>query len=302
MKGKILHITILLLFITAFTAVAQHPIKDNLSLSVSVSTKITSSNTDFVYYYQIINSRESQQYLLNFKIETGDHSLANGGTLTNFNLTPEVNWSTSILSEKAKPENPNSITLISSVASYGEIQSLDEAYSPPGSAIEPGDSIEFSFNSNGIPSIMRFWAQGWTKPMTEQKLDSLILEGYSLREISPKWYNNSFSVATIAPVLPDTEISPTTRLENVQDYLSQSCTELGWITNQGICRSLEAKLENVERQLDQGNTNAASGSLEAFINEVKAQKDKHLSSEAYALLYFNGEYLLEQISRLNYDQ
>jgi len=79
--------------------------------------------------------------------------------------------------------------------------------------------------------------------------------------------------------------------------VNRSCTELGWITNQGICRSLEAKLENGKRQLERGNKTAAIGSLQAFLNEVEAQKGKQVSSEAYALLYFNGEYLLNRFNQ-----
>jgi hypothetical protein len=51
----------------------------------------------------------------------------------------------------------------------------------------------------------------------------------------------------------------------------------------------------VRRQLERGNTNPDRGSLQAFLNEVDAQKDKQLSSEAWALLWFNGQYLLERL-------
>ena len=70
---------------------------------------------------------------------------------------------------------------------------------------------------------------------------------------------------------------------------------LGWITNQGIEQSLDAKLENAKKKIEQGNTNAAKNILEAFINEVEAQKDKHLTSEAYGLLKYNVEYLIGKL-------
>lgn len=69
----------------------------------------------------------------------------------------------------------------------------------------------------------------------------------------------------------------------------------GWITNQGTANSLDQKLENARRQLEQGNSKAAKNILAAFVNEVEAQKGKHLSSEAYALLRFNAEYLISQL-------
>ena len=70
---------------------------------------------------------------------------------------------------------------------------------------------------------------------------------------------------------------------------------LGWITNQGIEQSLDAKLENAKKKIEQGNKNAAKNILGAFINEVEAQRDKHLTSEAYGLLKYNVEYLIGKL-------
>lgn len=51
----------------------------------------------------------------------------------------------------------------------------------------------------------------------------------------------------------------------------------------------------MERQLGRGNANPAIGSLQAFLNEVEAQNGKHITGEGYALLYYNGEYLLDRL-------
>ena len=79
-------------------------------------------------------------------------------------------------------------------------------------------------------------------------------------------------------------------------FLSFSC-DTTWIPNPGTCRSLESKLENAGRQLRRGNMTTAANTLRAFLNEVEALKEKQLSSEAYALLRFNGEYLLERLRK-----
>ncbi|MDZ7262124.1 MAG: hypothetical protein ONB05_08475, partial [candidate division KSB1 bacterium] len=70
----------------------------------------------------------------------------------------------------------------------------------------------------------------------------------------------------------------------------------GWIDNQGIANSLDAKLDNAKKQLEKGKTKTAINVLQAFVNEVEAQKDKHLTSEAYALLKYNAEYLIKKLS------
>ena len=71
--------------------------------------------------------------------------------------------------------------------------------------------------------------------------------------------------------------------------------KLGWITNQGIEQSLDAKLDNAKKKIEQGNKNAAKNILGAFINEVEAQRDKYLTSEAYGLLKYNVQYLIGKL-------
>lgn len=60
------------------------------------------------------------------------------------------------------------------------------------------------------------------------------------------------------------EIEPVSHVNSLQSFFGRSCTELGWIENHGICRSLEGNLENMERQLDRRNINAALGSWRRF--------------------------------------
>jgi hypothetical protein len=42
-------------------------------------------------------------------------------------------------------------------------------------------------------------------------------------------------------------------------------------------------------------TKTAKNVLGSFLNDVQAQNGKHLTSEAYALLYFNGKYLVDHL-------
>ncbi|MCD6115879.1 hypothetical protein J7K93_02595 [bacterium] len=71
----------------------------------------------------------------------------------------------------------------------------------------------------------------------------------------------------------------------------------GWIDNKGIANSLGKKLENAKKQLKKGEKKTAVNNLNAFVNEVEAQKDKHLTSETYALLKYNTEFLIERLSQ-----
>jgi hypothetical protein len=84
--------------------------------------------------------------------------------------------------------------------------------------------------------------------------------------------------------------------------LHQSRTN-GWITRDGAQQSLLAKLINAKRKLEEGDSAVAKNMLNAFLNEVQASScqqftcpgNKLLTSEAYALLFFNGQYLVDRL-------
>lgn len=88
--------------------------------------------------------------------------------------------------------------------------------------------------------------------------------------------------------------APMTILEQMIAYIKQA-RQTNHITNQGIANSLNQKLENAKKQLEKGKTKQAMNMLNAFLNEVEAQKEKHLTSEAYALLKYNAEYLIQRL-------
>ncbi|MFO7888919.1 MAG: hypothetical protein R6V04_01115 [bacterium] len=71
----------------------------------------------------------------------------------------------------------------------------------------------------------------------------------------------------------------------------------GWIDNKGIYNSLSKKLENAQKQLEKGKTKQALNHLNAFLNQLKAQKGKHVNEEAYNLLHFNVEALIERMEK-----
>ena len=50
----------------------------------------------------------------------------------------------------------------------------------------------------------------------------------------------------------------------------------GFITSQGVTRSLLARLDTADEALEHGRTSQAINVLEAFINEVQAQAGKHI--------------------------
>jgi len=149
--------------------------------------------------------------------------------------------------------------------------------------------------SRGIPSIRMFRVLPFFNVDEIYPSEFDVNDADSLfRRISEDRKNIAFSDYTIGPKTPPDPFIPLDFIEMLIDYKIQSC-DLGWIENQGVCRSLRATLDNVQRQLEQGRIQSAANNLQAFLNEVEALKDVQLSSEAYALLRFNGEYLLRKL-------
>jgi hypothetical protein len=164
--------------------------------------------------------------------------------------------------------------------------------------IEPGHTLNgFTLTSKGIPGIRKFVARPYYDPndyypsvddVSEEEAQRIVAQVDSDR------VRIAFSGYTIGPTAPPADFVPAVWLDTLISYKHQAFS-FGWITNQGIANSLDQKLDNARKQLERGNNRAAKNILEAFINEVEAQKEKHLSSEAHALLKFNAEYLISKL-------
>lgn len=69
------------------------------------------------------------------------------------------------------------------------------------------------------------------------------------------------------------------------------CWDQGWI-KKGIAKSLIAKATQAKRMLAEEKKGPAHGMLNAFGNELKAQRDKGIKGEAYQLLLADVEYVM----------
>jgi hypothetical protein len=161
--------------------------------------------------------------------------------------------------------------------------------------IGPGESLSgFSFESTGLPTIVESYFEGnaallafSAEPPSEmdQILDTLLT-----------FPRNTLIQYTIGPSTPPSPFIPVAFLDTLISYKHQAFT-LGWIANQGILQSLDAKLENAKAQLQRNNITSARNILQSFLNEVEAlnKKGDQITSEAYALLKFNAEYLVSKL-------
>lgn len=155
--------------------------------------------------------------------------------------------------------------------------------------LAPGNSLNnYSFESNYPPSISTsisentFWASfpyEFEGPFG--KLDNIIdsLSSAGVKKL------------TLGPWLPDSTLSLDSFTDTLETFRYRSCEELGWATDTAVCGQLEESLSQVKISLLAQDSVAAANALSNFIELVEQEKDASLTSEGYALLYFNADYL-----------
>lgn len=165
--------------------------------------------------------------------------------------------------------------------------------------ILPGDATgNFVIMSKGLPGIRiiefdpDFELAYYFLPIEDEDMDNIQDPKYVDLDSISKLI--SYKGLTVGPIAPPLNIIPLNWIDTLIFYTQRS-RNLEWIDSDGVLNSLKQKLENAKQQLQKRNINSAKNILQAFINEVEAQKDKHLTSEAYALLKYNAEYLIEKL-------
>jgi hypothetical protein len=157
--------------------------------------------------------------------------------------------------------------------------------------IFPGKSEKgFQLESSGPPVPNYFYLKSYNKSHNSEHPD-FNLEAWNYYE-----RKNSFRGITLSPGSDLNSIGLEAYTDSLHSWI-EVAYENSWITNQGVSQSLKAPLQNTKRQLERGNTRAAANTVQAFLNEVEAVRRNHLTDEGYALLWFNGQYLLERLER-----
>lgn len=226
------------------------------ALNAEVSVVVKLLKDKYEYSYSVLNTGDSRQSIEAFAVRNISKKPEDVGKPENWRFNPHVKY-----------------RLVS-----WQVDLFLEQH--PDALLEPGESdSSFSFTSTGLPRPATYYVKGNNGDLSFDT-DDLV--------------NNSVSETTLGPYNPPDPFDAGAFTDSLRSYTAQAC-ELKWITNKGICRSLEVKLENVDRQLERGNANTAANNLQAFLNEVEALKEKQISSEAYALLHYNGTYLKEKL-------
>ena len=150
--------------------------------------------------------------------------------------------------------------------------------------IRPGQVGNFFIYSNGLLGITKYYIQGNTKipyNLTEQDYQNDLV-------------TNSVSGYTIAPVDTPKPFNPLNFLDTLTSYTTQA-RSLGWIKIQATADKYLDYYSSARTKLVQHDSVGARSVLLNVLNDVNIDSTASLSSEAYALLRFNTEYLISKL-------
>jgi hypothetical protein len=104
-----------------------------------------------------------------------------------------------------------------------------------------------------------------------------------------------FRTFTIGPTAPPSNFVSLIFLDTLSSYATRSRT-LHWVANQSTADKYAGLFARAKSDLQQNNTNAARARLDTVLRQIPLDSIANLTSEAYALLKFNTEYLLSQLA------
>ena len=256
------------------------------SLSIDIRRAEDSQDTDTESFYIILAVKEDGTKIT----RTYKDAISNRGFIENtvaVGLEPQViGWSSGISSK-----------------GWASFSSMAES-----SHVSPGAGVsDLTLRSHGIPTL-RDYRVDPSYIIKLSDLSRLVKErGLSPEEVETigvEFYDSlAFHGRTIGPTAPPAELVPTAFMDNLISMTTEA-EKLGWITNAGIARSLQAKLDAARKKYASGNNGAAANILRALINEADAQacqshevckQGQHLTPEAYALIKYNAQYLLDHV-------
>jgi FIMAH domain len=164
--------------------------------------------------------------------------------------------------------------------------------------LEPTWSVDgFAISSKNLPGIGLAGMKGRTNMLNYE-------HGFPSNDIEKKIHSlsvgkSSFNlIPTVVPIkLPEhltvVEFVDTIKANNDSSFV------FGWIEDIQTRDKYNAHFSNASNFLEQGDSSSARSELQIVLNECNLDSSKTLTSEAYALLKFNTEYLLEQLPEIN---
>jgi hypothetical protein len=285
-----------------------------VNVAVKATATYDSTTKIYSYFYSINNKSENIGCIWHYEIDI--NKPASGLSLPKDGLVNAPKFASLIVPGQDKPTMVPvtfpSVPQINNIITWAAGLTV-EGHASWGSRryeyeLEPGNTISgIVMTSYGLPTIRDIKVQ----PKFIADEEDILKTGVSEEDFIPnawKYINDfydslSWKGKSIGPTAPPANFQAITFIDYIIDLKHQAAS-LGWIVQEGILDSLDAKLDNAKLKLSQGNNLAAKNILIAFINESEAQAcatyencppGKNLMPEAYVLLKYNVAYLINKL-------
>jgi hypothetical protein len=157
-------------------------------------------------------------------------------------------------------------------------------------SLQPGKAQNgILLHAQALPGIVNYHAQGFRNP-ADWGIDN---PNYKSRT---EWdlFNNAYIGKTIGPIDPSNPFVPLGFLDTLISYTTQS-RALDWIKDQATANKYLGYIASAKTTLQQNNLTATRTKLQQVLQDVNVDSTSHLTTEAYALIRYNTEYLLAQL-------
>lgn len=267
---KIILIFVLFAFCQVSTYGFEYEKSNKVSVFVNPKVTYSAGHKRFLYEYNVVNSAKSIQSIWAFSI-IFDESYRN--------VKAPAGWAT------FRPNNPKLPKMIDWAAvECGDYIPVHSNIDPSPYQISPGKSLSgFSFESPGLPGIVNFYAEGFTRLPKFPK---------GLAENPPKEYDrldDVFKNYTVGPVFM-ADLSPGSLLSRLGS-LTMEIQNYNWAKTKLVSDNLVYKLECAQKELFKGDNKSTCNQLYAYINILDQQKDQ-FTDNSYSLLKVNAEYII----------
>ena len=269
--------------------------------TVSAAASYDATKDMFSYTYSLANSTESVGEINSFYMDistTPNGAALGSGGLQN-TATRYYPVATVLVTKVENATIPVGFNSAPSGWTSGPTAQFTAGwFGPPD--ILPGKSLGvFILTSHGLPGIRRFVvkpaydASDFLPGIDDDSGEAqqiVDLDNEIQRMIQTRGY-------TIGPVQPPS-LTDVGRLLDFVASLKHQAAALGWISGpgvEGVVQSLDAKLSAAKAALARGDAKAAEGQITAFIDELEAQRGKHLNDDAFYMLQANAQFILAKL-------
>lgn len=140
----------------------------------------------------------------------------------------------------------------------------------------------FTIKSIALPGIQTLYSMGFLENLPEGE--------FEFKPGTNDIFFNSVKKTTIGPVNPPSPFNGLNFIDTIKSYINQSRT-LVWITNQPAANKYTTFFDSARAQFQRNSGRAAHLTLDAVLANVQNDSGIVLTSEAYALIRYNTEYL-----------